>query len=244
MQLKHLPTPIRKLLPDLSVLDHFMQNMAGLSGEQLKKLFESSGLFFEAKLKRQLRLENGAETSTAKHIMQGDLKGTLLAIADLLQDKQVQAAFSKFNLDQEELLDSIQALLKQISYNQVQSKLNDISQVFLPFLGKWLKEGSMVFRQSEEDQSLPPEKRCYACTLHLELEKAGKLSTHIQMQAGRFYLRFIAENRAFVTLLQEQTAVLKQQLTAAGIPCAAFVVSHQEKILEAQVLSDRIDVRI
>ncbi len=249
-QLTNLPEAIQKRLPDLSVLNQFMQGVDVLSGEQLKALIESSGVIFENKLKRHIlkadsdsRDAQDLEKERAK-IFQSDLKGTLLKIKSRLQEQSLLDLLVQHKIKPEALIEAIETLLSEVTTQQLQSKLEQTVQLFLPFFWKGLKDGRMIFRQSKGEASLPLEKRHCFCSVHLELEKAGKITAQVQMISGQFHLQLVSENTHFATLLRERLDALKAQFNKAGLKWGDLSVRHQQEIDFELDVTDGIDIKV
>lgn len=249
-QLNHLPESIGHLLPDMSILFHYLKEKDEITGKKLKALIESSGIFFETKLRKRLLqslLDEDDEQRIGeafKKSIETDLKGMFLKLRKTLMEKSVLTQLQKEGVETSRLIDSIDNLIDKLTHQQAQAKLNHAIQIFLPFFWKGLNDGSLIFRESEKEQTAHSDKLSFSCTIHLQLEKVGRLTTHVQMHSGQFYVRFISEHPGFVKRIQTQMMTLKEQFKAVGLKCGDLSVSFQKVVHFDHVVSDGIDIKI
>ncbi len=256
-----LPGSVREVLPQLASLKKFFPQIEMLASGISKDLIESSGIFFESKLrlltlrlitddmlKQELQqktmLNTGTEPDVEKglaRIIRDDLKGTLLSIKGALRDAGVIEQLIQNNIKPDNLNTAIDKLIKNIEFFQLQSRLNESLQVFIPLFWKDLRDGELIFRESCRGK---PEERTYSCIVNLNLEGTGRIMAHILMQSGRFHIRFITENRAFVEALKEGLPVLEEQFKASGLKVGSISARHEEKADFSSAISEGLDIRV
>jgi hypothetical protein len=256
-----LPASVREMLPQLASLKKFFPRIEMLASGISKDVIESSGIFFETKLRlltlrlvtddmlqqelqQKTMLNAGAEPDAEKglaRIIKDDLKGTLLSIKGALSDTGVIEHLSRNNIKPDNLNTAIDKLIKNIEYFQLQSRLNDSLQVFIPLIWKDLRDGELIFRESYRGK---PEERAYSCIVNLDLEGTGRIMAHILMQSGRFHVRFITENRVFVEVLKEGLPVLEKQFKASGLKVGSISAKHEEKADFSSAISEGLDIKV
>jgi len=256
-----LPGPVREVLPQLASLKRFFPQIEMLTSGISKDVIESSGIFFESKLrlltlrlvtddmlKQELQqktvLNSGTDPAAEKglaRIIRDDLKGTLLSIKGALRDAGVIEHLTQNNIKPDNLSTAIDKLIKNIEFFQLQSRLNDSLQVFIPLIWKDLRDGEVIFRESSRGK---PEERAYSCIVNLDLEGTGRIMAHILMQSGRFHVRFITENRAFVEALKEGLPVLEKQFKASGLKIGSISAKYEEKADFSSAISEGLDIRV
>ncbi len=228
--INRLPAPVKE--SGLLDLNRFFAEMKNLTGETLKEALQSSGVFFETKLRTLTvkLLANGLASGTPNELeklINSDLKGILLKIKNNLDGAAMEEALKEGNVKPGAVNATIDKLLNQIEHQQLISRLNETFQPFIPLIWKELKEGELIFKETYEGAE---GERDYSVTIYLDLERIGKLVTHILMQGGSFYLRFITENQPFHDLLQANATLLEKQLDACGLRCGNVTIQHEEKI--------------
>ncbi len=268
--LDRLPVPLRERLPEVAALRGFLPEtvqggtMRGLV-ESSGVLFETKLRLLILRHSRAdtpersgpdgpSREEPGRAGAARKGIkgeagllkrevsqaVRGDLKGMLLRAKEALNDPGVTARLKGNDVRADELVRVIEKLLGKIEYHQLQSRLNETLQTFLPFLWRELKDGELVFRRASRD-------RCqgeFHCFINLDLEGTGRVSASLLMQSGRFHVRFTAENRAFLDFLKRGSGMLKEQLESAGLGLAGLTIRHEERMDFEPPSSEGLDIRI
>lgn len=227
--LASLPQTIKAGLPEIDLINRFLLEMTNVSGKTLRDAVENGGVFFEAKL-RILALGMEAEGDTAGieagRIIANDLKGSLLKLKDaLLAPGILESAKSRINPD--ELMGALNTVLHNIEYYQVQSKLTDSLQFFLPLVWKQLRDGEIIMKQYQHGK---PGEHSSACTVNLDLERVGKVRVHLLVQNRYVHVTCAAENSEMTKLLQDGADLLKEQFGSAGIRLGYLSVVHQQKI--------------
>jgi hypothetical protein len=117
--------------------------------------------------------------------------------------------------------------LTHIEQQQLTSKLNTVFQTFIPFVWEGLKDGKMTFRESYHPREGESEQ---SCVIALDLEKAGRLVTHVRLFSDRLHIRFITENAHLTAALETNKPQLEQRLNDIGITCNSLIVEQQKTV--------------
>lgn len=241
---KNLPASLKEALPELSLLDAQMPSAEGLSGAALKSAVQDSGLFLETKL-RLLVLERGPEGALpdkqAGSLMQSDQKAALLLLKETLEKPDIAKHMLGTGVRPEALSAAIDNVLKHTEFFQLQSRLNDTLQVFVPFVWQDLKDGELIFRESESGHS---GEQAFSCTVNLDLERAGRVRALVLLQSGAVHVNVLAESERFFQLLRDNSEFLKKQLGASGIKLGNFSVLHGEGMDQAPSRTGGLDIRV
>jgi hypothetical protein len=225
-----IPQAVKESLPGLSVLEKLMVSVEDLSGTVLKAAVQDSGVLFEAKL-RLLILGEGQEDTALNEKLQtlanSDMKAALLSLRDELGKSSVANSLFQSGVSADALTAAVSTILKNIELLQLQSRLSDTLQVFVPFVWKDLKEGELIFRESERDK---PGEEGYSCTVNLDLDRAGRTSARLLLQSGKIYADVLTENEGFFQLLKDNAMLFRKQADAAGIKLADLTIHRASRI--------------
>jgi len=240
----NVPKQLKESMPELMVLAKFMTALDVLSESDLKSAVQDSGLFFEARLhdvvtgpgQDGLTTENKVQT-----VVSHDLKGALLILEESLTKRDVMDRLQQAGFNVRELAGAVGNLIKNTDFYQLQSKLTETLQVFVPFFWQDLKDGEIVFRESEKG---PRDEQAFSCTINLDLEGIGKMSARVLLQEGQIYVNILAENEQFVSLLQVKRDVLKTQLDVAGIRLGGLTIHWEPEIDIKQAQAGGLNIRI
>jgi len=248
--LRALPAPVREMLPQLSTIERLIPGIERLASGDPGGFVESSGILFETKLRLlALRLATGgvygnearAAEEAFSSMVKGDLKGALLSLQDSLRDEALAGRLLRHNVNPDSLNTAVERLIRNIEFHQLQSRLNDSLQVFIPFIWKELRDGELIIRESYSGK--PPARR-YSCIVNIDLEGPGRVIAHVLLQAGCFHVSFVTENRAFADLLNEGLPVLERQFEASGLRAGSMSARYEEKVDTGKAVSEGLDVRI
>ncbi len=221
---------LMETLPGLNILEKLMPSLEELSGNVLKSAVEDSGVFFETKL-RLLLSEAEQDSSTVngkiQDLVNNDMKAALLSLQEALGDKDLVGRLLQSGVQTDRLTAAVDNLIKNTELLQLQSKLSDTLQVFVPFAWQNLKNGELIFRESGRER---PGEESYLCTINLDLESIGRISAGVLLQAGQVYVDMIAENGKFSEILQDNSEQLARQFEAVGIKLGGFTIRHESRI--------------
>jgi hypothetical protein len=241
--LSQLPPSLKDKFPEIDIIKRFLPQIENLSGKTLKDVVENGGIFFETKLRilsLGLEADGTASDIEAGRIIASDLKASLLRLKDaFLAPAVLEHARGRVNPD--ELLGALNSALRYIEFYQLQSKLTDSLQFFLPLVWGRLRDGEIILR--EYDRGKPGE-RSYACTVHLDLERAGKLRVVLLYQAGHVHVTCAAENGNFSRILKDGADLLESRFRSAGIRLGHLAVHHEPKIdFQRNRAEERLSIR-
>ncbi len=224
--LARLPGSLKQNLPEIDIIRGFLLQIDTLSGKTLRDLVQNGGVFFETKLRilaLGLEADGAAADIEAGRIISNDLKASLLRLKDTLLAPAVLEHL-RMSVNPDDLLGALNAVLRTIEFYQLQSKLTDSLQFFLPLVWKQLKDGEIIMREYDRGK---PDERSYSCTINLDLDGIGKIRILLAYQAGAVHVTCAAEDRRFSELLREGADALEQQFRSSGIRLGRLSVHHE-----------------
>lgn len=227
--LSALPASLKENLPEIDVVNRFLLNIDDLSGQSLREAVQNGGVFFETKLRilaQGMEAEGSFVDGEAGRVITGDLKASLLRLKDTFLSPAVLEHI-RTSVNTDDLLGALNTVLRNIEYYQMQSKLTDTLQFFLPLIWKELRDGEVILRQYDRGR---PGESSYACTVNLDLERAGKVKVSLVYQAGYVHVTCAAENDAFMRMLRNGADELAKQFESAGVRIGHYAVHHQRRI--------------
>lgn len=238
-----MPQEAKESLPGLSVLGKMMVSVEDLSGNVLKAAVLDSGVLLEAKLRLLILGEDRDRTGGQKlqDLANSDMKAALLSLRDALGNSIVANRLIQSGVRAEALTAAVDTLLKNVELLQLQSRLSDTLQVFLPFVWQDLKEGELIFRESERNKE---GEAAYSCTVNLDFERAGKTSARLLLQSGKIYADVLTENEGFFRLLEDNAMLFRKQADAAGINLAGLTIHQASKIESKPPQAGGLNIRI
>ncbi len=253
-----MPDVLRKKLPELAALKKLFQDIGALTEGSFQESIDATGNFFETKLRNLASLlidqenlvaEEGGEAGKVAFIekqlarlLQEDLKGNLLKLKQLLSDPETLNLLKESTVRVGDLAAAVDKLLAHIEQQQLQSKLNTAFQTFLPFAWKELKDGKLMFQESYHARENRKE---YLCTIQLDLEKAGRLVTHVRMFNDILHLRFVSDHAHFKEIIEDGRPFLEQQLREIGITCSSFTITQEKTIdFESWAPTSNLDIKV
>ncbi len=241
--IKNMPAGLSSSLTELRTLEKFLPSLTGITGGLLKDAIRDSGVFFETKLRLQVLQGTEGQSSFADQgqAAKGDLKAALMVLRDALPRPDVADSLLRSGEKPAALAGAVDNLLRNIEVLQLQSRLNDTLQVFIPFVWQSLKEGELIFRESEQEREGD---HAYSCTLNLDLERAGKLSAWALLQSGGLHVNFAAENKPFSNLLQENAGLLRTQFESAGLTLAGLTIQQPGAVHFSSAYANGLNIRV
>ena len=244
--LEKIPESVWKRLPPLFALQKLFKDDNAFTEGALKESVNASGGYFETKLRALVARLAATEGLTAgeevDHILQNDLKGSLLKLKAALQDPEIQDLVEAGGAKPERFSEATDKLLLHIEQQQFTSKINTAFQTFIPFIWQGLKDGKLTFKESYRAHEGEME---HACVIALDLENAGRLVTQVQLFSDRLHLRFVTENPKLTALLEENKPLLEKQLTDVGLTCNTLVITQETTIdFENFISPFELDIKV
>ncbi len=242
--LAKLPESLKQNLPEIDIINCFLLQIDRLSGKTMKDVVQNGGIFFETKLRilaLGLEAEGAPADIEAGRIIANDLKASLLRLKDIFLVPDVLERL-RSSVNPDEIFSALNRVLRNIEFYQLQSKLTDSLQFFLPLVWRELKDGEIIVREFDRGE---PGERSYSCTLNLDLDHTGKLRVILVYQAGRVHVTCAVENSGFSKLLQEGADALEQQLRSSGLRLGHLAVHHEPKIqFQRNPPDERLSIRV
>lgn len=241
--IKNMPLSLTSSLPELQTLEKLLPSLASITGGLLKDAIQDSGIFLETKLRLQVLQGTEGKPSFADQgqAAKSDLKAALLILRDALDRPDVADSLLRSGEKPASLAGAVDNLLRNIEVLQLQSRLNDTLQAFIPFVWQELKEGELTFRESEQARDGD---RAYSCTLNLDLERAGKLTAWALLQSGGIHVNIAAENEKFANLLQENAELLRIQFETTGLILGSLTIQQPGAVKFTSAHSNGLNIRI
>jgi hypothetical protein len=238
------PDAIKTHFPFLVSWDGLLGEIDELSAASLRAGIEASGLFFETKMRLLLSmLEEGASSGQSvidfDGLIQGDLKGILLALKTCLKDGRFLEYLKENNIGAGSIARAVDKMINNVEYFQFQSKLNDSLHVFIPLIWDKLKDGEIIFKETKKNRS---EERTISCMVNLDLAGTGKVSVQLLMNAGYIHGRIISENRDFLEMLRGNLQNLEDQFSTSGLNLGSMTLKHEVKMDFQTALPGRLNI--
>jgi len=244
-----MPEAVRNRLFAEGAVGQFFKK-ADTVTEGFKAAIDSTGTFFETKLRglilkwmdQEGLMEGVDQKGDLAQIVQNDLKGTILKLKQAISDPDTVSLMQQSGVSADEVGVIADKLIAHIELQQFESKQNGAFQTFLPFAWKELKDGTMRFQESYHPKEGGLE---YACVIHLDLEKAGKLTANLRLFSDMLHLRFVTDNPRFRELIEENMPALEAQLTKASIHCNSLIVTQEEQIdFSESTVQGELDIKV
>jgi hypothetical protein len=239
-----LPQAVKESLPGLNALKKMMVSVEDLSDSTLKAAVRDSGVLLEAKLRFLMLGEGRVETALNQKLQalaSSDMKAALLGLKEEFGNSTVANRLIQNGVHADVLTAAVDTILKNIELLQLQSRLSNTLQVFVPFVWQDLKKGELIFRESERDR--PGEEAC-SCTVNLDLDGAGRTSARLLLQSGKIYADVLTESEGFFRLLQDHATLFRKQADDAGIKLAGFTIQRASRIESKSPQQGGLNIRI
>jgi hypothetical protein len=238
--LKSLPESIKNAIPEFKGLDKLMPDTKELSGKVLRAFVETSGVAFETKLK--VSVLSGPE-SVLRNIIalqsEGDLKGLLLKLNDLLKDSNIIQALKQSGFKVSDIANMVEKFTQNIEFFQVTSTVNDMFCTFMPVLWEGLKDGEFLFRKNKDERN-----DSYTCDINLDLEKLGKLSVSVTIRDKSFYVTFFIEQPEIAALISSEKKTLEERFASQKLPLKAVNVNQKKAISFGEAQNRGVNIKI
>ena len=129
-----------------------------------------------------------------------DMKGVLTKLSDNLSTSG----------QNKEALEITNRLLTQIEYHQLVSYVSSSTHLYIPFSWDGLKGGSMMMKQSSDDN--------FHCQIDLDLEAYGKLNMMLVLSGEKYIdLSIAVQKKELNEKIAEQLSQLKQAFNEVGL---------------------------
>lgn len=242
--IKNAPAGLQGMFPSLQALEKLLPSLEELSGSGLKNAVQDSGVFFETKL-RLMVLKEGQDGQPSPEkvgaLVKNDLKTVLMNLQDDLNKPLIADSLLRSGVRPDSLMAAVDNLLKNMEVFQLQSRLNNTIQVFIPFVWQDLRQGELIFRESEQERE---GERAYSCTLNLDLERVGRLSALAVLQAGRIHVNVLAESERFTLLLRGGAELLRKQFETAGLNLGNLTIQQKGVVDFSSSRAGGLNIRV
>ncbi len=210
---------LKALLPELGKIEAILKHIETLNEgtTTLKESIRNSGLFLENTLK------NSLTSNRLERLINHDLKAVLLKLKAHIDSISKEKGLNRELLN---LRDTVDKLIQTIEYYQFKSKVDQSIQLFIPFLWKDLKDGSLEFRKTKGT----PKNPLYHCIIKLTLVSYGKLLVVVTEETGSIHIGMFAERDSLVKLLKKHSSVLKERLHDRGVKLKNLTIESQMKL--------------
>jgi hypothetical protein len=240
--LKILPETIKSQVPELALLGKILVPMESVNGETLEKAVANSGVFLESKL-RLIAEHAGQDPGAgrlAEQLLTGDLKGVLLKARSALDDPDLAAHLRDAGVNPKDLGRTLNALVNNLEFQQLQSKLGESLQLFLPLLWHGLNEEWVKFKSKGGGTA----GESWSCTINLDLERVGKLRSQVLLQSGFVHVKVFSDNPAFVDAFRENQELLNKQFSGAQLKLGGLSVTFRRDLDFSEELPEGLDLRV
>jgi len=238
--LKSLPDSIKTAIPELKWLEKLMPDTKGLNGNVIRAFVETSGVAFETKLKVAILRD---PESVLRNIIalqsDGDLKGLLLKLDNILKDPDIIQTLKQAGFKASDMSDMVEKFVKNIEFFQLTSRVNDMFYTFMPVLWEGLKDGEFLFKKNKGREN-----DSYACDINLDLERLGKLSVSVTSMEKAFYVSFFIERPEVADIVTSEKKALQERFASQGLMLKAITVNQKKKIDFGKVQNRGVNIKI
>ena len=238
--LKSLPESIKTAIPELNGLEKLMPDAKELNGNVIRAFVETSGVAFETKLKvAVLRDPESVLRNIIALQSDGDLKGLLLKLDNILKDAEVIQTLKQAGFKASDMSDKVEKFVRNIEFFQLTSKVNDMFYTFMPVLWEGLKDGEFLFKKNKGREN-----DSYACDINLDLERLGKLSVSVTSMEKAFYVSFFIEQPEVAAIVTSEKKALQERFTSQGLTLKAITINQKKKIDFGKVQNKGVNIKI
>jgi len=238
--LKSLPDSIKTAIPELKGLEKLIPDAKELNGNVIRAFVETSGVAFETKLKVAVLKD---PESLLRNIMalqsDGDLKGMLLKLGDILKDAGVIQTLKHAGIKAPDISDMVEKFIQHIEFFQLTSRVNDMFYTFMPVLWEGLKDGEFLFRKKKDRGH-----DSYACDINLDLERLGKLSVSVTGMEKAFYVSFFIEQPEVAAIVTSEKKALQERFASQGLMLKAITINQKKNIDFGNAQSQGVNLKI
>ena len=238
--LKSLPDSIKTAIPELKGLEKLMPDTKELNGNVIRAFVETSGVAFETKLKvAVLRDPESVLRNIIALQSDGDLKGLLLKLDNILKDPDMIQTLKQAGFKASDMSDMVEKFVKNIEFFQLTSKVNDMFYTFMPVLWEGLKDGEFLFKKNKGREN-----DSYACDINLDLERLGKLSVSVTSMEKAFYVSFFIERPEVADIVTSEKKALQERFASQGLMLKAITINQKKKIDFGKVQNRGVNIKI
>lgn len=203
--------------------------MEDLDSGRLKNALDDTGVLLEAKLRALSKNLFAGEPSapSEKSKLGNDLKLIILQLKEAIQYRKEPDSAAGFierfregsaKSGERELpfsqniLRTIDTLIKGVETFQLISKISDSFYTFLPVLWNDLKRGELTLKRKQQPKGIS-----YSCVIHLELERMGPISVLLFMQSRNFYINFKTDHPVLNRFISSRLEDLQESFNREGL---------------------------
>ena len=217
-----------------------MPDTKGLNGNVVRAFVETSGVAFETKLKVAILRD---PESVLRNIIalqsDGDLKGLLLKLDNILKDPDMIQTLKQAGFKASDMSDMVEKFVKNIEFFQLTSKVNDMFYTFMPVLWEGLKDGEFLFKK------INALNHSYACDINLDLERLGKLSVSVTSMEKAFYVSFFIERPKVADIVTSEKKALQERFASQGLMLKAITINQKKKKIDFGKVQNRgVNIKI
>ncbi|HHN63893.1 MAG TPA: flagellar hook-length control protein FliK [Nitrospirae bacterium] len=239
-RLNKLPPVIKERLPEIEkIVGRFSLSPVSLKGDQLKDLTESSGVLLETRLKHILL--GGPQGGPAPEWIGRDMKVLLLQLLDRLNEGDTIKFIRQNSGSVSSIRKTLNELLQNIQYHQLESRINDAVQTYLPLIWPELRDGLLVFRRLKRPH---PRDSALCCFIRLTLDRYGELVTSLLYQNGFIHVVFYSESALLLDSLERHNTLLKSAFDSAGLRLSTLRVSLEREMKKAFLRGEGVDIKV
>lgn len=239
-KLNNMPDEVRNRLYEIKEISRLFSVKPDLLNAQLlKNLTEHSGVTLETKLKALALKEMSVEDLTLSEINK-DVKALLLKLQSRLNNKDILQLLKENSIPEQSLKKTVSQLIQNIEYHQLQSRLNDILQTYLPLFWTDLKDGELIFRRLKHTRSAD-EPVC--CFIRLSFEKTGYLITSVLYQKGFIHVGFFSESSILIDALEKNSPLLRKAFESAGLRLSSLKTSLEKNMDRLIYSTEGLDIK-
>ncbi len=239
-KIDNLPEEVKNRLPEIKEISRlFSVKPDSLNEQLLKNLTEHSGIILETKLKTLALKEISVENLTLSGINK-DVKAILLKLQNRLDNKDIIQLLKENSIPEQSLKKTVSQLIQNIEYHQLQSRLNDILQTYIPLFWTDLRDGELIFRRLKHTISVD-EPVC--CFIRLSFEKTGYLITSVLYQKGFIHVGFFSESSILIDALEKNSSLLKTAFESAGLRLSSLRTSLEKNLDRIIYTREGLDIK-
>ena len=238
--LKSLPESIKTAIPELKGLEKLLPDAKKLNGNVIRAFVETSGVALETKLKVAVLKD---PESLLRNIMalqsDGDLKGMLLKLDNILKDAAVIQTLKHAGFKASDMSDMVEKFIRNIEFFQLTSRVNDMFYTFMPVLWEGLKDGEFLFKKKKDG-----ERDSYACDINLDLERLGKLSVSVTGMDKAFYVSFFIEQPEVAAIVTSGKKALQERFASQGLMLKVITINQKKRVDFGKAQNQGVNLKI